>query len=187
MSERMLSMSLLDILSGNVLPVLLLMILGICYLRTAGGKDVFSGFTEGAADGLHTVIKIFPTLVGLMTAVAVFRASGLMDAVSALLKPVTDMIHIPGEVMPLALLRPVTGSGSLAVLAYLYRKYGPDGGIGRTASVIMGSTETTLYTVSVYFGAVGVKNIRHTLVAGLLADLATVIGAAFIVRWLDMG
>lgn len=142
--------------------------------------EVFPLFTLGAEEGLKTAVKIIPQLVGLLVAIRVFDASGAMGFVVSLLKPLTDLLSFPSEILPFALLRPVSGSGSLAMATDLFAKYGTDSYIGRVISVMMGSTETTFYTVAVYFGAVGVKNVRHTLICALLADLVSMILSVFV-------
>lgn len=142
--------------------------------------EVYPAFTSGAEDGLKTAVKIIPQLVGLLVAIKVFNASGAMDFVAKLLSPVAKTIRFPKEALPFALLRPVSGSGSLAMATDLFGKYGADSFIGRVISVMMGSTETTFYTVAVYFGAVGVKNVRHTLLCALLADFLSMVLSTFI-------
>lgn len=114
---------------------------------------------------------MLPALVALMTAIAMFRASGAMDFIVSAAKPLASALHFPAEILPLALMRPVSGSGSLSVMESLLKTYGPDSLIGRIASVMQGSTETTFYTIAVYFGAVGVTKTRHTVPAALLAEL----------------
>lgn len=136
---------------------------------------VYSAFTLGAEDGLRTAVKIIPQLVGLIVAIRVFNASGLMDFMVGLLTPVAGLLHFPSEALPFAVLRPVSGSGSLAMATDIFERYGADSFAGRVVSVMMGSTETTFYTVAVYFGAVGVKNVRHTLFCALFADLVSMI------------
>ena len=135
--------------------------------------EVYGSFTLGAEEGLKTAIKIVPQLVGLMVAIKAFDASGAMAFLTGLLSPVARILHFPHEVLPFALLRPVSGSGSLAMATELFNRYGTDSVVGRVISVMMGSTETTFYTVAVYFGAVGVKNTRHTLTCALFADLVS--------------
>ncbi len=137
--------------------------------------EVYSSFTFGAEEGLKTAVKIIPQLVGLLVAIKVFNASGAMGFIVGLLRPVAEFLHFPSEALPFALLRPVSGSGSLAMATDLYGKYGADSFVGRVISVMMGSTETTFYIVAVYFGAVGVKNVRHTLLCALLADLVSMV------------
>ena len=142
--------------------------------------EVYSSFTFGAEEGLKTAVKIIPQLVGLLVAVKVFNASGAMDFVVHLISPAAKVMHFPTEALPFALLRPVSGSGSLALATDLFENLGPDSFVGRVVSVMMGSTETTFYTVSVYFGAVGVKNVRHTLFCALLADVLSMLLSAVI-------
>ena len=145
---------------------------------------VFDVFLEGAKEGLSTAVRILPSLVGLITAVGVFKSSGALDLISHGLKPVAEFFGLPVEVMPLALLRPVSGSGGMAVFRDLLQSHGPDSFIGRVASVMMGSTETTFYTIAVYYGAVEVRKTRHTLPAALGADLAGFVFSSLAVLWL---
>lgn len=133
---------------------------------------VYESFTDGAKDGFHTAIQIIPHLVGMMVAISVFRASGAMDAMLSFVRPFFDWIGVPSEVFPLALLRPMTGAGSLAFTTDLMNQFGPDSMIGRIASTVQGSTDTTLYVLTVYFGAVGIRKARYALKVGLLADFA---------------
>lgn len=152
----------------------------------AGSKkvDVFSAMTVGAADGLRTVIRIFPALVALLSAVYMLRASGALEALTALLTPVFTILGIPPETASLVFLRPVSGSGALAVGSVLIEEYGADSLIGRTAAVMLGSTETTFYVIAVYFGAAGVRRSRYAIPAALTADFIGFLAAAWTVRWL---
>mgnify|MGYP001186447828 FL=1 len=138
---------------------------------------VYESFVEGAKDGFDTSVKIIPHLVGMMVAISVFRSSGALDWLVGLFRPLFDRLGVPSEVLPLALLRSLTGSGSLAFTTDLMRQYGPDSLIGRIASTIQGSTDTTLYVLTVYFGAVGIRNGRYALKVGLISDLAGFIAA----------
>ena len=142
--------------------------------------DIFDAFLVGAKDGLKSLFSILPALVGLITAITLFRASGALDFLTKLLAPVTKPLGLPAEIMPLALLRPISGSGSLAILGDLFASAGPDSLAGRIASVVMGSTETTFYALAVYYGAVKIKNIRHTLPAALCADLTGLLAGTWI-------
>lgn len=155
-----------------------------CILLYAAGKgiDVFSVFVDGAKEGIKTAFSILAPLVALMTAVGMFKASGALDILSYGLRPVADFLHIPTEVMPLALLRPISGSGAMAIFQDLLTSYGPDSYIGRVASVLQGSTETTFYTLAVYFGAVGITKTRHSLSCSLTADVVGFVMSAFAVR-----
>ncbi len=143
---------------------------------------VFTAFAEGAAKGLITLYKIMPTLIALIIAVNMLKVSGAMDYLCTLLSPIAEMIGFPKEIIPMVLLRPVSGSGSTALLTQIYSDCGPDSFAGRVASVLCASTETTFYAVTVYFGSTGVKKIRHTLWVALLADLTAAVMAVVTVR-----
>jgi spore maturation protein B len=169
-------MEVFKIISQYAVPVLFLLILGIGLIREV---KVYDAFVEGAREGITTIVRIIPTLVGLIVAVGVFRASGALDFLVYLASPLARLLGIPPEAMPLALLRPVSGSASLALLAETMRIYGPDSFIGRVVSTMMGSTETIFYTLAVYFGSVGIKNIRYTLIAALIADAVSVTAASW--------
>ncbi|MFD0586860.1 spore maturation protein [Paenibacillus sp. GCM10027627] len=132
---------------------------------------VYETFVEGAKDGFGTAISIIPHLVGMMVAISMFRASGAMELMLSAFRPAFDWMGIPSEVLPLGILRPLTGAGSLAFTADLISTYGPDSMIGRIASTIQGSTDTTLYVLTVYFGAVAVRRTRYALKVGLFSDL----------------
>lgn len=147
---------------------------------------VYESFIDGAKDGFQTAVGIIPHLVGMMTAISMFRASGAMDAMIGLVRPLMEGIGIPGEVLPLALLRPITGAGSLAFVTDLIKEHGPDSFIARIASTIQGSTDTTLYVLTVYFGAVGIRNSRYALKVGLISDLIGFF-AAVAACWLLFG
>lgn len=148
------------------------------------GVDVFGAMTDGIADGLKVVLRIFPSLVALLTAVYMLRASGALEALTQLLAPLFALVGIPVETAPLMLLRPVSGSGALAVAGELIGQYGADSLIGRTAAVMLGSTETTFYVIAVYFGAVGIKKTRYAIPAALCADLTGFVASALAVRLL---
>lgn len=143
--------------------------------------DVFDVFIEGAKEGLTTSIKILPALILLMTCVGMFKASGGLDILSSALEPITSFFHIPKEITPLALLRPISGSGALVVYEDILRSNGADSTIGRVASVLMGSTETTFYTIAVYFGATRIQNSRHTVLCSLAGDVTGFIMSAMLI------
>ena len=145
--------------------------------------DVYQGLADGAMDGMKILLRILPALVGLLTAVHMLRASGLLDWLAQALAPVLHLLGIPPETVGLLLIRPVSGSGALGVGSELIQSYGPDSLIGRTAAVMLGSTETTFYTISVYFGAAGIKKTRYTLPAALFADFAGFLMASWTVKW----
>lgn len=144
--------------------------------------DVYAALMAGAGDGLGVLLKIVPALIGLLTAVYMLRASGALELASVFLSPVLTRLGIPPETVGLLLVRPVSGSAALGVGAELISTYGPDSTIGRTAAVMLGSTETTFYTIAVYFGAAGVARTRYAVPAALCADLVGFTAAAFAVR-----
>lgn len=161
---------------------------GLLFFATAialGRKeDPYGLMLSGAADGLKLLATLIPSLVLLLTAVTMLRASGAIEALTELCAPVFGYLGIPPETAMLVLIRPVSGSAALAVGAELMDQYGPDSLIGQTAAVMLGSTETTFYTISVYFGAAGVKKTRYTLPAALIADLTGFVMASLFVRLL---
>lgn len=146
--------------------------------------DVFGEFVIGAKEGLITGVKIIPALVALMTCVGMFKESGGIDILVFAVSPITNLLKIPAEVVPLALLRPISGSGALAYFSEILSNSDPNGEVARTASVIMGSTETTFYTIAVYFGAYKIVKTRHTAFCALMADLCGFILSAMIIRLL---
>lgn len=143
---------------------------------------VFDLFLKGAREGVLIAIKILPQLVGLIAAVSMLKASGALDVLAHSVKPLSKFILLPAEAMSLALIRPVSGSGALAMLENILSNYHPDEFIGRVASVIMGTTETTFYVITMYYGSVGIKKTRHTLAAALSADVTAFIVAGFTVK-----
>lgn len=158
-------------------------ILALCGLIGLRKKvDVYTALSQGGLEGLRLLKTILPSLVVLLTAIEMLRASGAMDMLSELLAPPCRCLGIPPETLPLMLVRPFTGSGALALGAELMAHYGVDSTIGRTAAVMLGSTETTFYTISVYFGAAGIQKSRYTIPAALVADLTGFVSAAFFTR-----
>lgn len=165
--------------SSLIIPVLLA---GMAIYGMGKKVDVYGALTHGAEEGLSVLLRIIPSLVGLLTAVSMFRASGALEWLAALCAPVLDWLGIPSELLPLMLIRPVSGSGALAVASDLMTTYGPDSYVGRVASVMLGSTETTFYTIAVYFGSAGIHRTRHTMPAALTADIAGFLASALAVR-----
>ena len=155
---------------------------GIVLYAFLQGTDVFSEFISGAKEGLATSVNILPALVALITAVGIFKASGALDLITHFISPLTEKAGIPGEVVPLALLRPISGSGAMVIFTDLLETYGPDSLVGRIASVMQGSTETTFYTIAVYYGATKIKNTRHTVPSSVTADLVGFLMSALTVR-----
>lgn len=147
-------------------------------------KKVFDIFLEGAKDGIKVVFNIFPTLVGLFVAIGALRSSGIIDLIANLLAPFLKIVNFPTEILPLALIRPISGSSSIAVATDIMKSFGVDSNIGLIASVIMGSTETTVYTIAVYTSAVGIKNTRFVLWAALFADFVGIITSIIVCKFL---
>ena len=155
-----------------IIPIIMILILLKAYRNKVA---VYSSFCEGVEKGMKTVIGIFPVILAISTAVGMMRESGLLELVSSLLQPLTDLFKIPTEVIPLALLRPVSGGGSLALLSDILKEYGTDTKIGSVASVIMGCTETTFYTLSVYFKNTRVKKNSLIIPAAVFGDIVAVL------------
>lgn len=159
-------------------------IVGIPLYAAIKKINVFDAFIVGAKQGFDTSVSIIPYLIAMMVAIGMLRASGFFGLMDHWLAPVMAMIGMPPEVLPLALIRPFSGSASTGVMAELIHQYGGDSLIAKTAATMMGSTETTFYVIAVYFGAVGIRRTRHAIPAGLLADLAGILASVFICRYL---
>ncbi len=166
-------------MKGLLLPALMLLAALPSLFR---GREVYTPLTEGFREGLGTVYRIFPPVAATLTAVYMLRASGGLEALTELLSPLLRLLGIPPEAGGLLLLRPLSGSGALAFASELIARYGPDSPAGRYAAVMLGSTETTFYTVSVYFGAAGIKRTRHAIPAALVSDLTGALCAGIFVR-----
>lgn len=162
-----------------IIPAVVCAILITAFVRKV---DVLKEFTAGAAEGLNTAKNLLPPLVLFLTAIGMFRASGALDVLTSALSRPAAALGIPKEVLPLMLLKPFSGSGSFAVIEDIFANYGADSFIGRVASVIAGSTETTFYTIAVYYGAVHISKTRHTVPSALAADLTGFLFSAFFVR-----
>ena len=166
-------------LSSLVIPVLLA---GVAVWGMGKRVDVYAALTHGAEEGLTVLLRVIPALVGLLTAVSMFRSSGAMEWLSGLCAPALEWLGIPPETAPLMLVRPVSGNGALAVASELIAANGPDSYVGRVAAVMLGSTETTFYTFAVYLGSAGIHKTRHTIPAALAADLTGFAASALAVR-----
>ncbi|MEI7705155.1 MAG: nucleoside recognition domain-containing protein [Deltaproteobacteria bacterium] len=171
----------LEALSVWAVPLL---VAGIPAWALTRKVKVYPVFVEGAKEGFQVAVRIIPPLVAVVVALGMLRASGAMDGLAALLAPVTSRIGIPASVLPLVLVRPLSGGAALGVVADVLRSDGPDSYAGRLASVMAGSTETTFYVLAVYFGAVGITRYRQALPAALIADLAGFAASVAAVRWL---
>ncbi len=171
----------LDAISLWAIPVLLVAIPFAGMLRKVKVYDVF---IEGAKEGFDVAVKIIPFLVGILVAIGMFRGSGAMDLLTAGIRPLVSPLGFPPELVPLAVLRSLTGSGSLAFTTDLVKTHGPDSIIARTAATMYGSSETTFYVLAVYFGAVAVRRTRHAVAAALIADLVAAIAAVAVCAWM---
>jgi len=165
-------------MSSYMIPAIIVFIPLYAILRKR--QPVYEIFVDGAKDGFDTAIGIIPHLVGMMVAISMFRASGAMDMLLIPLRPIFDLLNVPSEVLPLGFLRPITGAGSLAFTSDLIATHGPDSLIGRIASTIQGSTDTTFYILTVYFGAVAIRKTKYALRVGLISDLVGFIAAIVI-------
>lgn len=159
-----------------------ILIAGVALYGLCRRVDVYDALLQGAGGGLEILLRILPALVGLLTAVYMLRASGALDLAAKWLAPLLSLLGLPPETIGLMLVRPISGSAALGAGAELIQSYGPDSYIGRCAAVMLGSTETTFYTIAIYFGAAGIRKTRYAVPAALCADIAGFIAAAFAVR-----
>jgi spore maturation protein B len=173
--------ALIDILSVFVLPA---MIVGFQLYGLYKRVPVYEEFVEGAKEGFDVAVTIIPYLVAILFAIGMFRASGAMDFLIDGLRPILALVGIPAEVIPMGIIRPLTGSGSAAVVLDMINQFGEDSLLVKMAATMFGSTETTFYVIAVYFGAAGIKKTRHAVPVGLIADFAAFLMAVYIVRWL---
>ena len=172
----------LDYISSASIPIIILIIIIYGIVER---NSVYDSFLDGAKEGIEIVFKMFPTLVGIFVAVGALRSSGIIDLIVNTIKPIINLINIPTEIMPLALLRPISGSASMAIAVDIMKEYGVDSFIGLVSSTIMGSTETTFYTIAIYTSCVGIKKTRCILIAALMADIAGMLTSVAIWRFLS--
>jgi spore maturation protein B len=169
------------LLSVFVVPLLLV---GFPLVGLYKRVPVYESFVEGAKEGFQVAVRIIPYLVAILFAIAMFRASGAMDFLARALAPVLGLIGFPPEVLPMAIIRPLTGSGSAGIVVDMIKQYGEDSILVKMAAVMFGSTETTFYVIAVYFGAVNIRKTRHAVPVGLIADGSAMIIAVWVVRLL---
>ena len=167
----------LNIISLYTLPIIVVIIPLYAIIKKV---PVYETFISGAKDGFKVGVMIIPYLVAILVAIGMFRASGAIDILSATLSPVLNKIGMPGELLPLAIIRPLSGSGALGIMSEIATTHGGDAFITKMAAVMVGCSETTFYVLTVYFGAVGISKFRHALLAGLIADIAGIIAAVVI-------
>lgn len=166
-------------LSRSIIPIIFLLIITYGMFK---GRKVYEWFIEGAKEGLKVTLRIFPYLLAMIIAVQIFKEAKLMDLLNNLIAPAANVIGLPKDLIPLIIIKPLSGSGAIGVFTDLIKSVGADTRTGLIASVVMGSTETIFYTITVYFGAIKVKKIRHTLWAAVFADMTAIIMAIFMVN-----
>lgn len=171
----------LSLLSKLIVPGIIVF---VCIYGTIKKCDIWNSFLDGAVDGIKIIYQILPSLVALLTAVHMLRASGALDILAHLLSPITGFLGIPSECLPLGIFRPFSGSAALALGTDVIKEFGPDSEIGRIAAVMLGSAETTFYTIAVYFGALKLNKTRYAIPAALIADLAGYVGSVLAVKLL---
>ncbi|HEY0839890.1 MAG TPA: nucleoside recognition domain-containing protein [Vulgatibacter sp.] len=174
-----LALGFLEVISRWAIPVFLV---GVPAVALARGVKIYPAFIEGAKGGLQVAVRIAPYLVAILAAVGAFRGAGAMDRISAWMQPVLEPLGVPASVLPLFLVRPLSGSGATGLLAELIRSEGPDSLAARIGALVNGSTETTFYVLAVYFGAVGITRYRHAIPAALAAEAAGIAASVAIVR-----
>lgn len=167
----------LEIISLGIVPVMVIIIIVHGYVK---GIDIYDAFLEGAFEGIKTAVKIIPSLIAIFIAIGVFRGSKALDMFINFISPVTEFIKLPKEVLPLILIRPLSGSGALGTVKDIISHYGPDSMPGIIASVMMGSSETIFYTITVYFGSIGIKDHGHTLKAAMISYVISIFITVFI-------
>lgn len=167
----------LAVISAWIMPAFLLIVFSHAYLNKV---DIFDTFVEGAEDAFQLVIRLMPYIVGVYVAIGIFRASGALDFLASLFRPLLTLARIPEEVLPLFIVRPLSGPAALGLTADLINRHGPDSFIGRLAATIDGSTDTTIYILAVYFASVGIKKARYALPVGLLADCMGFLASVYV-------
>lgn len=174
-------MKIINYISIIAMPLVILIIVCEAFKEKI---SIFDIFLKGAVEGVEISLKIFPTLIGLFFAIGMLRSSGIIEFIIKLITPILDFVHFPNQVVPLAMLRPISGSASMAVATDIIKSNGVDSFVGIVAAVIMGSTETTLYTIAVYTSSVNIKNTRGVLLAALAADITGIVVAVLVCRLL---
>lgn len=166
-------------ITKSIIPIIMVAIITYGMFK---GKKVYEWFIEGAKEGLKVSLNIFPYLLAMIIAVQIFREANLLELLNKILAPISGVIDLPKEVVPLVLIKPLSGSGAIGIFTDILKNYGADSVIGLVASVIMGTTETIFYTVTVYFGAIKIKKSRHTIWAAIMADMVAIIMAIIMVK-----
>lgn len=167
-------------ISNLIVPIMVLIVVVYGVYKKC---DIYDDFIDGASESFDMIIKMFPCLLAMIFSVNIFLKSGFLESFFNMIKPLIDFINVPVEVLPMAIMRPISGSSSLAILNNLFSEFGPDSLIGRLGSVIQGSTDTTFYVLTLYFGSIGIKKIRYAMWVGLAADLVGIIAAILTVNF----
>lgn len=171
----------INYISNLIIPFIVVFIVFYGYIKKV---DIYDSFVEGVRESFSMIYNLFPTFLAMILAVNIFVNSGFLNYALSLIKPIFIIINIPVEIVPLAIIRPISGSASLAYLNSIFSIYGPDSFIGLLASVLQGCTDTTLYVISLYFGSIGIKKIRYSLFAGLCADLIGIVASVVVANLL---
>ncbi len=171
--------TILEILSIVAIPALMIFVVIVGAIRKV---KIYDAFVEGAKEGFNVGVRIIPYLVAMLVAIGIFRAGGAMEMLSTLVGPVTRWLGMPPEVLPMAIVRPLSGSGALGVMSEILKAHGPDSLIGRTVSVMMGSSETTFYVLAVYFGSVNIVRTRQAVPAGIIVDITAALLSCWVAR-----
>ena len=172
------------VISSIMIP---LVMIGIISYGLLQGVNVYDAFADGAKDGLVVVVKLLPTLIGLMMAVGMLRTSGALDGITRMITPLLSWTKFPQEVIPIALMRSVSAAASVGLVLDAFQTYGPDSFIGRLISIMFGCTETVFYTMSVYFMAIKIKKMRYTLAGALIATLSGIVASYYLTMWIFGG
>jgi spore maturation protein B len=174
-------LDIVNVLSIIAIPALILVIVIYGAIKKV---KIYEAFVEGAKEGFQVAVRIIPYLVAILVAIGIFRAGGAMELLSNIISPITNFIGMPSETLPMALIRPLSGSGALGVMSETMNTYGPDSLIGRMVSVMMGSGETTFYVLAVYFGSVSISKTRHAVPAGIVADVVAILVSVWVTNLL---
>lgn len=169
----------IQVLSNCVIPLMVLFVVGYGIYKKV---DIYDVFVDGSKESFGIILSLFPCLLGMILGINIFVQSGLLTTIIDWMKPFFNFLNLPSEIVPMAILRPISGSSTLALLNNVLMNYGPDSFIGRLASIIQGSTDTTFYIITLYFGSIGIKKIKHALWAGLFADLIGIIASVVVVN-----
>lgn len=171
----------INFLSSLIIPLLVLIIILYGLYKKV---DIYNVFVEGSKESFEIIYSMFPCLLAMIFGINIFLESGFLNYLSNFISPILDFLKIPFDLLPMILMRPISGSSALVILSSIFEKFGPDSFIGLLASVLQGSTDTTFYVLTLYFGSVGIKKIRYSLFAGLMADLCAIVISIIIVNWL---